>query len=364
MDIKYDHIAAQITLQDKWATEKTFSPHHNPGPAYTIDTPPPTISGSLHIGHIFSYTQTDIIARYKRLSGYSVFYPFGFDDNGLPTERYVEQKCGVRAADLGRSAFINLCLEQTAEVEQLFKTLWQQIALSVDWDYWYSTISPESRRLSQLSFIKLYKAGFIYRKDEPAIYCTTCRTSVAQAELDELELPSFFNDIIFKDTEDNNLIVSTTRPELLYSTSALLYHPKDQRYQHLKNKNAIVPVYKTKIPIFADELVDPEKGTGLVMVSTFGDQNDIHWYKKHTLPLRLSIGLDGKWVAGSGITAGLKAPEARAAILAALAKEGVLAQQRPITHAVKVHERCKKEVEYNVLTQWFFFLLYKKKKYN
>lgn len=357
MDIKYDHLTAQTILSAKWQQEKTYSPANNPGKLYSIDTPPPTVSGSLHIGHIFSYTQTDIVARYKRMSGYSVFYPFGFDDNGLPTERYVEKKQNVRPHEIGRSAFIQLCLEQTKEAEHEFKKLWQTIGLSVDWDYWYSTISPIARRLSQLSFIKLYKDGFIYRKDEPAIYCTTCRTTVAQAELDDLEVPSFFCDIIFKDQDGNDLIISTTRPELLYSTSALVYHPEDSRYQHLRNKKAIVPIYNTVIPIYADELVDPQKGSGLVMVSTFGDQTDIQWYKKHKLPLRLSIGLDGKWIPQTGILAGLKVHEARAKITDELTKQGRLLHKKPITHAVKVHERCKKEVEYIVLTQWFVSIL-------
>jgi valyl-tRNA synthetase len=357
MDTKYDHQNTQIILQKKWEKEKTYSTANNPGKLYSIDTPPPTVSGSLHIGHIFSYTQTDVIARYQRMSGYSVFYPFGFDDNGLPTERYIEKKCNVRPHEIGRSAFIKLCLEQTKEVEKEFKALWQTIGLSVDWDHWYSTISDESRRLSQLSFIKLYKDGFIYRKDEPAIYCTTCRTTVAQADLDDLELPSFFNNIIFKDEDDNNLIVATTRPELLYSTSALLFHPTDVRYQHLNGKKAFVPIYNTEIPIYQDELVDPAKGTGLVMVSTFGDQTDIQWYKKHQLPLRLSIGLDGKWVPETGPLAGLKVVEARKKIIEELRHQGLLVEQKPITHAVKVHERCKKEIEYIVLTQWFVTLI-------
>src|SRR3990172_5107991 len=151
MDKKYDHIKAEHDAQSLWGTEQTYAVENNPGPLFSIDTPPPTVSGSLHIGHIFSYTQTDIIARYKRLSGYSVFYPFGFDDNGLPTEKYVEKKCNVRAHELGRSKFIELCLEQTKESEQEFKDLWQQMGLSVDWKQCYSTISKEVRRLSQLS---------------------------------------------------------------------------------------------------------------------------------------------------------------------------------------------------------------------
>ena len=357
MEKKYDHLSAQQKLQKQWEEEKTYSAANNPGELYSIDTPPPTVSGSLHIGHIFSYTQTDISARYNRMSGYSVFYPFGFDDNGLPTERYVEKKLKVRPQEVGRSAFIKLCLEQTKEARQEFKDLWQKIGLSVDWDYWYSTISKETRRLSQMSFIQLYKDGFIYRKDEPAIYCTTCRTTVAQAELDDCQLESFFNNVIFKDEDGNDLIIGTTRPELLYSTSALLYHPSDKRYQHLQHKKAFVPIYSTEIPIYQDEQVDPEKGTGLVMVSTFGDQTDIGWFKKYKLPLRLSIGTDGKWKPETEILAGLKAQDARKKIIEALKEKGLLASQKPITHAVNVHERCKKEIEYIALTQWFVNIL-------
>lgn len=357
MDKKYDHSSAEQQMAQKWESEKTYSHANNPGQLYSIDTPPPTVSGSLHIGHIFSYTQTDISARYKRMSGYSVFYPFGFDDNGLPTERYVEKKLKVRPAELGRSKFIELCLEQTKEAELEFKQLWQKIGLSVDWDYWYSTISDESRRLSQLSFLKLYKDGFIYRKDEPSLYCTACRTTVAQAELDDIESDSFFNDIVFKDKEGNDLIIGTTRPELLYSTSALLYHPDDKRYQHLEGQTAITPIYNREIPIYADELVDPQKGTGLVMVSTFGDQTDIHWYKKHKLPLRLSMDRNGKWIDETGPLAGLKVVDARKTIIEELKKQNLLVGQKPIKHAVNVHDRCKREIEYHVLTQWFVNIL-------
>ena len=170
MDKKYNYIDAEQSLQKQWEADKVYSHYNNPGKPYSIDTPPPTVSGSMHIGHVFSYTQTDIIARYKRMSGYSVFYPFGFDNNGLPTERYVEKTYKTSAHKLGRSEFIKLCLQKTQEAEKDFKVLWQHIALSVDWDYWYSTISNESRRISQLSFIKLYKEEAIYRKDEPALY--------------------------------------------------------------------------------------------------------------------------------------------------------------------------------------------------
>ena len=182
MEPTYNPLTAELAAQALWEQHKVYTTDHNPGPLFSIDTPPPTVSGALHIGHVFSYTQADIIARYKRMQGFSVFYPFGFDDNGLPTERYVEKKCGVSALRVGRTAFIELCLEQTALVEKDFEHLWRRMGLSIDWSLCYSTISSQSRRLSQQSFIELYKKGFLYRKEEPAPYCPVCHTSVAQAE--------------------------------------------------------------------------------------------------------------------------------------------------------------------------------------
>jgi valyl-tRNA synthetase len=361
MEQKYNHEEAEQAARQLWQTNQTYSPKNNPGTTFSIDTPPPTVSGSLHIGHIFSYTQTDIIARYKRMSGYSVFYPFGFDDNGLPTEKFVEKMHNVRAHELPRSEFIELCLKATHDVEQEFKTLWQQIGLSVDWHYWYSTISESSRRLSQQSFIDLYNKGFIYRKDEPALYCTVCRTSVAQAELDDKEVPSFFNDIVFQDEQGNDLIIGTTRPELLASCVALLYNPADERYQHLKGQQATVPIFNFKVPIIADEQVQIDKGTGLVMCCTFGDKTDIEWFKKYNLPYKPSIDLGGVWMAHTGPMAGKKAHEARKIIIDLLKEKNLLLRQREIVHNVSVHERCKKEIEYVVQKQWFIAILAHKK---
>lgn len=363
MDTRYDHASNQITLQKKWEAEKTYSMAQNTGELYSIDTPPPTVSGTLHIGHIFSYTQTDFIARYKRMSGYSVFYPFGFDDNGLPTERYVESKRKIKAHQVGRSAFIDICLEETQTAEKAFQELWQQIGLSADWSHWYSTISDDVRKLSQASFIDLYKKGFIYRKDEPALYCTTCRTSVAQAELDDKESPSFFNDIVFKDAHGNDLLIGTTRPELLPSCVALLYNPTDARYLHLKDQHATVPLFNFTVPIFADEQVSIEKGTGLVMCCTFGDKTDIEWYKKFKLPYKQSIGIDGKMTENTGILAGLKVADARTRVLEELKTQELLVSQRAIVHNVNVHERCKKEIEFSVLKQWFINILDHKQKF-
>ena len=363
MEKHYNHQNAEQETQHKWHSEKTYSMANNPGQLFSIDTPPPTVSGNLHIGHIFSYTQTDILARYARMSGNSVFYPFGFDDNGLPTERYVEKKLDIRAHTMPRTDFINLCLKETREIEHQFQKLWQRMGLSADWDYCYSTISQSTRKISQESFLRLLQKGYVYRKNEPALYCTTCRTSVAQAELDDVEKSSFFNDVIFKDETGNDLLVGTTRPELLPSVNALLYHPHDARYTHLKDTFASVPLFNHKVPILPDEKVLIDKGTGLVMTSTFGDKTDIEWFKTHNLEYRPMIGLDGKMVAGAGILAGLTVANARTKVIEELKNAGLLISQKPITHAVNVHERCKKEIEYVMIKQWFLNLMDYKKEF-
>lgn len=361
MDTRYDHKATEEKLRLEWQHNKVYALEHNPGPLYSIDTPPPTVSGSLHIGHIFSYTQTDIIARYKRMSGNAVFYPFGFDDNGLPTERFVEKKRGIRAQVVGRAEFIKLCLEETHAVEDEFKQLWQCMGLSIDWEKCYSTISDSTRKIAQESFIDLHKKGYLYRAFEPALYCTTCRTSVAQAELDDSEQASFFRDIVFKDAQGNNLIIGTTRPELLFSCVALLYNPADSRYTHLKNTQAMVPLAGYEVPILEDESVSIEKGTGLVMCCTFGDKTDIAWFKKFRLPYKQSIGFDGKWLPQTGPLAGLNCHDARKKVVELLTEQNLVTNQRPIMHAVNIHERCKKEIEYVALSQWFLKILpYKK----
>ncbi|KKP35913.1 MAG: Valine-tRNA ligase [candidate division TM6 bacterium GW2011_GWF2_32_72] len=357
MDKNFDHLKYQEELKKYWSKEKTYDRNKHAGPLYSIDTPPPTVSGSLHIGHIFSYTHTDIIARYKRLSGYSVFYPFGFDDNGLPTERFVEKKHNISAHYIKRSDFIKLCEEETKTTEKEFENLWQTMGLSVDWNSCYSTISAPVRKISQESFIRLFEKGFVYRKEEPALYCTTCRTSIAQADLDDLEVATTFNDIQFTSKDGEKLIIGTTRPELLPSCAALLFNPEDKRYQHLKGKTAIVPVFENEVPILEDENVDIEKGTGLVMCCTFGDKTDIEWYKKFKLPYRQSIGLDGKWLESTGPLAGLRAVNARTKILEILEEKGLLLNKKPIKHSVGIHDRCKKEIEYLAINQWFLKII-------
>jgi valyl-tRNA synthetase len=364
MEKLYDHLKFEKETRDLWEQKKIYAfDQSSKKEIFSIDTPPPTVSGSLHTGHVFSYTHTDIIARYKRMQGYNVFYPMGFDDNGLATERFVEKTHKLKAHMLKRSEFIKLCLTESEKVEKDFEALWKNIGLSIDWTKIYSTISDKARRISQYSFIDLYKKNLVYRKEEPSLYCTTCRTSVAQAELDDAEFSSTFNDIEFETQDGQKLIISTTRPELLPACVAIFYHPEDERYKSLNGKFAIVPIFNQKVQILPDEKVQKDKGSGLVMCCTFGDQTDIFWFKKHKLPFVHVVGFDGKWTEKGGILQGFNAGDARKKIFELLKESGKLLSQKQITHNVNVHERCKQEIEYLILSQWFIKILEHKKKF-
>lgn len=354
----YDHIAQEKAAQELWLEHDIykFTPTE-PGKVFSIDTPPPTVSGALHLGHVFSYTHPDLIARYKRMKGFSVFYPMGFDDNGLATERFVEKKNSTKAHLMPRSEFVAMCRRDSHEAEKQFEELWKKLGLSIDWTKLYSTISPEVQRVAQYSFIELFKKDLVYRKQEPALYCTTCRTSVAQAELDSVEVTTTFNNIVFTAEDGQRLTIATTRPELLPACVAVFFHPEDLRYKHLAGTYAITPVFEQRVRIIADENVDPAKGTGLVMCCTFGDQTDIMWYKTHKLPFLHIIGFDGKWTAASGPLAGLPVHEARKKVIELLKETGTLESQKSIVHAVNTHERCRQEIEYLILNQWFIKIL-------
>ncbi len=358
MDKRYDHIQCEKQQQDLWAQKKVyqFDPA-NSGEVFSIDTPPPTISGKLHIGHIFSYTQTDLIARFRRMQGRNVFYPMGYDDNGLPTELYVEKKNKVRGGAMKRSEFVALCIKETELAADMYKDVWQRMGISADWDRSYSTIAPKAQRVAQHSFVELYAKGLIYRRSEPAIYCTSCRTSTAQALLETADIKSTFNTIVFKDHNGSPVHIATTRPELLPACVAVFYHPDDARFAHLNGTMLTTSYFGKQVPVMPDESVDPEKGTGIVMCCTFGDQKDIEWYKKHQLPFVQIIDFDGKWLPNSGPLAGLKVHEARKTMIDLLKASGELIEQKEITHAVHVDERCKKEIEFLILEQWFVKIL-------
>src|SRR6056297_417800 len=321
-----------------------FNPNQK-GEIYAIDTPPPTISGKMHIGHAFSYTQQDIIARYHRMKGENVFYPFGTDDNGLPTEKLIEKKKNVNIFDMERDEFVELCQKTIKEVRPEFIEGWKKIGMSCDFDLDYSTISEDVRKISQKYFIDLFDKDRIYRKESPTLWCPECQTAIAQAEMEDAEEKSKFNDIKFSLKDGGEVIIATTRPELLPSCVAIFVHPNDERYKNLIGKKAIVPLFEQEVEIIGDETVDTEKGTGIVMCCTFGDTTDIEWYLAHDLPLRVSINKEGKMTEEAGKYKGLTVKEAREEILKDLDKADILLGQKEITHTVNVHERCDSEIE-------------------
>lgn len=363
MQKNYDFNKVEKEMQNFWEKNSIYSfDREKQSEIYSIDTPPPTVSGSLHIGHIFSYTQAEMIARFKRMQGYNVFYPFGFDDNGLPTERLVEKEEGIVAKDLKRSEFIKKCAATTAKYEKEFKNLWQSLGFSVDWSIQYETMNPMVQRISQKSFIKLLKDGKAYMKKSPVLWCTECRTSIAQAELEAIEKETIFNYVKFK-VGEGNLIVATTRPELLYGCVCLFVNPEDDRYKRFIGKSATVPLYNDEIPILTDGKVDIDKGTGVVMCATFGDSTDVEWYETYRLPYKIVILPDGTIDASVPLIGGLRVLAARKQMIGLLSENGFLTESKTIMHTVAVHERCGKEIEMIPSKQWYINILTDKEKF-
>ena len=322
-------------------------------PIFSVDTPPPTVSGRMHIGHAFSYSQADFLVRFKRMQGFNVFYPFGTDDNGLATERLVEKERKVKGSRMPRREFQAVCLDYLKEQTPLFISDWKAIGISSDWSIYYSTINDHCQRISQQSFIDLYKSGREYRKLAPSIWCPECQTAIAQVELRDEDLQSVFVDIIFTTKEGTKLIIATTRPEMLPACVAVFAHPDDDRYKNLFGRTAIVPLFGQEVPILSDSRADPEKGTGLVMCCTFGDQTDIEWYKAHNLPLKVAISKDGRMTQICAEFKDLKIRDARKAVIEKLKIKGLLVAEKNIMHAVNVHERCGVEIEILETPQWF-----------
>lgn len=363
MKKNYEFKQVEKEMQNFWKENAIYNfDQESQNEIYSIDTPPPTVSGSLHIGHIFSYTQAEMIARFKRMQGYNVFYPFGFDDNGLPTERLVEKEESIIAKNLPRSEFIKRCATVSEKYEKEFKDLWQSLGFSVDWSLQYETINPMVQRISQQSFIKLLKDGKAYMKESPVLWCTECQTSIAQAELETIEKDTTFNYLKFKVGEES-LLVATTRPELLYGCVCLFVNPEDDKYKKYIGKNATVPLYEYEIPILTDDKVDIDKGTGVVMCATFGDSTDVEWYETYKLPYRKVILSDGTIDESVPLIGGLKVLIARKQIIGLLLQNGFILESKNITHTVAVHERCGKEVEILPSKQWYIDILTNKEQF-
>jgi len=355
---RYNPKATEPRIQESWQAAGLyhFSPQEDK-PVFSIDTPPATVSGNLHLGHVYSYSHPDFIARYWRMKGFNVFYPMGYDDNGLPTERLVENRLQIKASEVGREVFIEKCLQISQEAEKDYQVLWQRLGLSIDWRYTYRTIDDFSRRISQISFIDLYRKGFVYRQEAPAIWCPECRTAIAQAELNDIERQSEFVTLAFETEKGEYLPIATTRPELLPACVAVFVHPDDSRYRDLVGQKVRVPLFGQRVPVLEDSGADPQKGTGAVMCCTFGDSTDVVWWRTHKLPLIQCLGRDGIMTEAAGQFAGLSSNEARRQIVQVLESNGLLLGRNPTLQSVRVHERCDTLVEYIVTPQWFIRVL-------
>ncbi len=364
MGKRYDPKEIEPRLNAAWQASGIyrFGPESTK-PVYSIDTPPATVSGNLHLGHVYSYSHPDFMARFWRMKGYNVFYPMGYDDNGLPTERLVEKRLGITASQIGRAAFIEKCLHTSEEAEREYQELWQRLGLSIDWRYTYRTIDERSRRISQLSFIDLVRKGLAYQSEAPAIWCPECQTALAQADLNDLERKSEFVSLKFRfadrtgNVQDEYLVIATTRPELLPACVAVFVHPDDNRYRHLAGRMLVTPIFDQHVPILLDPEADPEKGSGAVMCCTFGDATDVAWQRQHRLPLIQAVDADGRMTSAAGKFASLTLQEAHRQIRSELEANGLVVGTQMISQSVRVHERCDTPIEYIVTRQWFIRLL-------
>ncbi len=388
-------------LAERWERDGTsrFDRTKSRQQIYSIDTPPPTVSGSLHVGHVFSYTHTDFIARFQRMRGKEVFYPMGWDDNGLPTERRVQNYFGVRCdpslpydpsftppekpekqpISVSRPNFIELCTKLTVADEKVFEELWRYLGLSVDWSMTYATIGRDAQRVSQMMFLRLLKKQLAYQLEAPTLWDVDFRTAVAQAELEDREQPGAYHQIHFyRDqglgTRDQGqpITIETTRPELIPACVALVAHPDDERYKPLFGTNVITPLFGVSVPVKAHGLADPEKGSGIAMICTFGDTTDVTWWRELKLPVRAIVQANGTlgpvtwgqpgWEsmdaaraqAAYDQLAGLSAKKAQAKIVELLRESGDLqGDPKPITHSVKFYEKGDRPLEIVTSRQWF-----------
>jgi valyl-tRNA synthetase len=379
---------------DAWRAQGTYDFNRSAtrDAVFSVDTPPPTVSGSLHMGHVFSYTHTDTVARFWRMRGKSVFYPMGWDDNGLPTERRVQNYFGVScdpsvpyvpnlqppfrgdppknhiAVPVSRPNFIELCEELTAQDEQVFEDLFRRLGLSVDWSLLYTTIEDRSRRTSQRAFLRNLARGEAYTQEAPTLWDVDFRTAVAQAELEDRERPGAYHTIAFhKSDGSGDVLIDTTRPELLPACVAVIAHPDDERYKPLFGTTVRTPLFNVEVPVLAHPLAQIDKGTGIAMCCTFGDLTDVIWWRELQLNMRAIISRDGRLIAEApdgltdekGITnynalAGKSTKQAQTAIAEMLATSGeMVGEPRPITHPVKFYEKGDRPLEIVTSRQWY-----------
>jgi len=377
-------------LEEKWSARweaqgtYRFDRRATRDRVYAIDTPPPTVSGSLHVGHVFSYTHTDAVARYQRMQGREVFYPMGWDDNGLPTERRVQNYFGVRCdpelpydADfeppaeprsppiaVSRPNFVELCERLTVDDERAFEELWRRLGLSVDWSMTYTTIGEVARRVSQRAFLRMLARGEAYQAEAPTLWDVDYQTAVAQAELEDREQPGAYHRLLFRTSDGAPLPVDTTRPELLAACVAVVAHPDDARFRPLFGTSVTTPAFGVAVPVSAHRLADPAKGTGAAMVCTFGDLTDVIWWRELGLPARAIVGRDGRILDEAPVDfapgnpwerlRGTTVKAARRTMVEHLSASGEMeGEPRPITHPVKFYERGDRPLEIVTSRQWF-----------
>lgn len=405
---KYSHLDVEEKWSRKWEEWGIHSWDSSRGreETFVVDTPPPTVSGSLHVGHVFSYTHQDLIVRYQRMKGKNIAYPMGWDDNGLPTERRVQNLLGIQCnphlhydpdwkpkrrkgtdesiEEVSRLNFIEACAGVTEEDEQAFEHLWKRLGLSLDWGQQYATIDEHCRRISQLSFLDLVAKGEVYNLEAPTMWDIDFRTAVAQAEVEDRPRQGLFHDIRFRVEGGGELLISTTRPELLAACIAVVAHPDDQRYQGLFGKFAITPLFGARVPIVPAEHADPEKGTGILMVCTFGDAMDVEWWKQSGLPVKQIIGRNGRllpvefgkepFISENPVSAqevwakieGKTASQAKKIMAELLSEPGSYGEGQsaampeephPVDQVVKFYEKGERPLEFVTTRQWFVKIL-------
>jgi valyl-tRNA synthetase len=375
---------------DQWAADDLyrFDRASVRDQVFAIDTPPPTVSGALHVGHIFSYTHTDVVARFQRMRGKRVFYPIGWDDNGLPTERRVQHYFGVRCdpsqpyvagfeppfrgeppknhqpIPISRPNFVELCDELVEIDEQAFEEMFRRLGLSVDWSLLYATIDVRSRRISQRAFLRNLARGEAYSQEAPTMWDVDFQTAVAQAEMEDRERPGAYHKVAFAGADGNgDIVIDTTRPELIAACVALVAHPDDTRYQPLFGSTVVTPLYGVEVPVVAHELAQPDKGTGIAMICTFGDLTDVIWWRELDLPTRVIVGRNGRVLADPpadvdpsayAAIAGQTIKQAQRIVVDQLAASGaMLGEPRPIQHPVKFYERGERPLEIVASRQWY-----------
>ena len=359
----YDANAVEEKWQKYWEKEKIYKfDLKSKKKIYSIDTPPPTVSGKMHIGHSFSYAQQDFVVRYKRMKGFNIFYPFGTDDNGLATIRLIEKEKKVKAFDLGREKFIKLVLDTLEEeLRPEYISDWKKLGMSCEWDIFYSTIDKHSQIISQKSFLDLYKKERIYRKKTPFFWCPECQTSVAQVEMKDKTQTSNFVYMKFDTSLGEQITIATTRPELLPACVAVHVNPDDERYKKFIGEKAVLPFFNREIEIKANKDADPDFGSGVVYHCTFGDMDDVEWLERDKIEPIEIVTKDGRLNEKAGKYNGLKIKEARKKIIEDLKNDGRIEKIEPIEHVVNTHERCDTDIEILMTEQWFIKYLDLKK---